>query len=182
MKRREMLTGAVSWAVLDPVPLLPASSAPTSKLVIVGAGTDRWGSPLRAGGFGWVKVSSKDTGGAWSMFESPVVPQGGVPLHVHPHQEEWFQVLDGEFLFEVGGEQRRLTSGMSLLGPRQVPHRWKNTGASVGKLLFLVQPAGWLEECFTALSQLPEAQRRDIRRFTETLAQYDIQVVGPPLP
>ena len=181
MKRREMLTGALSGAVLEQVSVLPASSGPASRLVVVGTATDRWGNPLRVGGFGWVKVSSKDTGGAWSMFESAVAPQGGVPLHVHPHQEEWFQVLEGEFLFEVGGEQRRLISGMSILGPRQVPHRWKNTGTSIGKLLFLVQPAGWLEECFAALSQLPEAQRRDGRRFKEVLAQYDIQVVGPPL-
>jgi quercetin 2,3-dioxygenase len=137
---------------------------------------------LQPGEFGWVKVSSKDTGGAWSMFESPVAPQGGVPLHLHPHQEEWFQVLEGEFLFEVGGEQCRLTSGMSILGPRQVAHRWKNTGTDVGKLLFLVQPAGWLEECFAALSNLPVVQRRDMRRFTELLAQHDIHVVGPPLP
>ncbi|HEY3456011.1 MAG TPA: cupin domain-containing protein [Bryobacteraceae bacterium] len=182
MKRREIMTAALTWAVLDEASVLHASSVPASRLVVVGAGADRWGNPLRAGGFGWVKVSSKDTGGAWSMFESPVAPQGGVPLHVHPHQEEWFQVLEGEFLFEVGGEQRRLISGMSILGPRQVPHRWKNTGTSIGKLLFLVQPAGWLEECFAALSQLPENQRRDVRRFTEILAQHDIQVVGPPLP
>ncbi len=91
-------------------------------------------------------------------------------------------MLQGEFLFEVGGEQHQLNSGMSILGPRQIPHRWKNTGASLGKLLILMQPAGWLEECFTALSQLTEAQRRDIRVFTDVLAKHDIQVVGPPLP
>lgn len=63
MKRREIMTAALTWAVLDEASVLHASSVPASKLVVVGAGADRWGNPLRAGGFGWVKVSSKDTGG-----------------------------------------------------------------------------------------------------------------------
>jgi quercetin dioxygenase-like cupin family protein len=174
MKRRELMIGALGT--------LPISSPAASKLLIVGEGMDRWGNPLQPATFRWVKVSSKDTGGAWSLFENPVAPQAGVPLHMHPHQEEWFQVLQGEFLFEVGGEQRQLRPGMSILGPRQIPHRWKNTGTSLGKLLILMQPAGWLEECFSALARLTEAQRRDVGVFTALLAQHDIQVVGPSLP
>lgn len=64
MKRREVLTSALSCAILPTASVLHASSAPASKLVIVGAGVDRWGNRLQPGGFGWVRVSSKDTGGA----------------------------------------------------------------------------------------------------------------------
>ena len=58
------------------------------ELVIVGADVDRWGDPIRPAGFGLVKGSSKDTGGAWAMFESPVASRIGVgipslpPIHI----------------------------------------------------------------------------------------------------
>jgi hypothetical protein len=70
---------------------------------------------------------------------------------------------------------------MSILGPRQIPHRFKNTGTSVGKLLILVQPAAQLEECFAAMVRLTEAERRDPQVLKNILAQHDIEVVGPPL-
>ena len=116
------------------------------------------------------------------MFESPISPGSGVPLHLHHHQEEWFYVLAGEFLIEVGGEQHELATGMSILGPRQVPHRFRNKGLAVGKLLILVQPAALLEECFAALSQLPEKDRQNAELLKKLVAQYDIEIIGPPLP
>jgi uncharacterized cupin superfamily protein len=69
-------------------------------------------------------------------------------LHLHFLQEEWFQVLQGDFIFEAGGEQHRMTPGTSILVPRMVPHRFQNTGSSTGKVLILAQPAGTLEEFF----------------------------------
>ena len=99
------------------------------------------------------------------MFESPVSAGFGVPLHLHHHQEEWFHVLAGEFLFEIGGEQHRLTTGMSILGPRQVSHRFKNIGEAVGKLLILVQPAGLLEEVSPQLWDCPRRTDKMFRRL-----------------
>ena len=182
MRRRGFLAcgaGVAAWGALS---MTRADSVPSGKPVVVGADVDRWGHPIRPAGFGWVKVSSKDTGGAWAMFESPVPAGFGVPLHLHHHQEEWFHVLAGEFLFEVGGEQHRLTTGMSILGPREVSHRFKNTDAAVGKLLILVQPAGLLEECFAAIAGLPERERQNVQTLKKILAQYDIDVTGPPIP
>jgi quercetin 2,3-dioxygenase len=148
---------------------------------IVGDGVDRWGKQIRASGFPWVKVSSKDTGGAWSMFESPVLPQTGVPLHVHNHQEEWFYVREGEFLFEIGGQRHSMAAGASILGPRGIPHRFKNAGTGPGKLLILCQPAGLMEECSAALARMAEVDRRKAEKIKAVLAQYDIDVIGPPL-
>jgi mannose-6-phosphate isomerase-like protein (cupin superfamily) len=183
VRRRELLqlgAGAVAWGTVS---IARADSVPEfDKVLVVEADVDRWGHAIKPAGYGWVKVSSKDTGGGWAMFESQVVPGTGVPLHVHHHQEEWFQVLAGEFLFDVGGEQHRLTTGMSILGPRQVAHRFKNTGPSVGTLLILAQPAGTLEECFAEIAQLPEGERRNPKTLATILVKHDIDVTGPPLP
>ena len=39
----------------------------------------------------------------------------------------------GQFIFEAGGEQHRMTPGMSILVPRLVPHRFQNIGSSTGR-------------------------------------------------
>jgi mannose-6-phosphate isomerase-like protein (cupin superfamily) len=133
---------------------------------------------MKAAGYGWTKVSTKDTGGAWSMFESPVDPQVGPPLHLHHHQEEWFHVLAGEFLFEVGGQQYDLKPGMSILGPRQIPHRWQNRSQSVGRLLILLQPAGMMEEFFEVPRPRPVGSEKQEKEFWE---RYGMALLGPPL-
>ena len=41
---------------------------------------------------------------------------------------------------------------MSLLAPRQIPHRWKKLNDSDGRLLILVQPAGRTPMTETAIA------------------------------
>src|ERR1700760_3999647 len=65
----------------------------------------------------WTKISGKDTGEKWSMFEAVVPSRHGVPLHLHNSQDEWFWVLSGQFDVEVGGKLYHLKSGASLLAP-----------------------------------------------------------------
>ncbi len=117
----------------------------------------------------------------WSMFESRV-PRGlAVPLHQHHSQEEWFWVLEGEFLFEVGGERHRLTAGMSLLAPRQVPHRWTKSNGSDGRLLILAQPADRLEDFFGSFTRLSFAQQCDMAVMSGLFADCGMELLGPPL-
>ena len=49
-----------------------------------------------------IKIGRDDTGGAYGLVEI-VVPEGvGSPWHVHPEEDEWFYVLEGEITFWVG--------------------------------------------------------------------------------
>jgi Cupin domain len=43
--------------------------------------------------------------------------KGGFPQHIHPHQDEWFYVIEGEFLFEVGHDRVTLRTGGSITPP-----------------------------------------------------------------
>lgn len=182
MTRRKLLEASFVSSLTAALHPELAEGATGTPGVLVGNGVDRWGARMGPSGYPWVKISTRDTGGAWSAFESPVSPQAGVPLHVHHRQEEWFYVLEGKFLFEVGGQPNTMTPGMSLLGPRGVPHRFKNTGESTGRILILCQPAGLMEECSAAISRMTQSERSNPERMKALLAQYDIEVVGPPLP
>jgi quercetin dioxygenase-like cupin family protein len=149
---------------------------------VVKSDVDRWGQQIAPSVSPWVKVSSKDTGGAWSMFEGVIAPRFGPPLHLHFRQEEWFQVMQGEFIFEAGGERHGMAPGMSILVPRMVPHRFQNIGSSTGKVLILAQPAGTLEEFFDGFSKLSERELAGGDKVNELFADHGMRVLGPPLP
>lgn len=182
MDRRAVLQSLVAATAVAGAPSHATIRVPSGELFVAGASVDQPNHPLDPFRAGFVKVSSRETGYAWAMFEPHVPPGSGVPLHVHHHQEEWFYVLDGEFLIEVGGKQQRMTTGMGILGPRMVPHRFKNSGESPGRLLVLAQPAGLLEQSFEEIFQLPVGEQHDTAILKKLLAKYDIEVIGPPLP
>jgi mannose-6-phosphate isomerase-like protein (cupin superfamily) len=52
-----------------------------------------------------IKISSRDTDGAFTLFEAQSLPQEGPPLHLHREQDETFRILEGQFLFEVDGQE-----------------------------------------------------------------------------
>ncbi len=72
-----------------------------------------------------VKVSGKDTDGDLAIFEQTAISQGrGIPLHVHRLQDEIFNIIEGEYYFQVGEEKHRLSAGDSIFLPRNIPHAW----------------------------------------------------------
>src|SRR5215210_1785180 len=65
-----------------------------------------------------IKVSIDDTAGQFGLVEI-VVPAGlGSPWHVHPEEDEWFYILDGEFTVYVGETRLSLRAGSFAFGPK----------------------------------------------------------------
>ena len=126
-----------------------------------------------------VKVSGKDTGGDLAVFEQTSLSQGrGTPLHLHHSQDEIFQVLEGEYYFQVGEEKHRLTVGDSIFLPRKVPHAWTQVSEK-GKMVVILQPAGKLEDFFVTMSVLDHEPTA--KEIAQIFADNEMQVVGPPL-
>ena len=70
--------------------------------------------------------TAEDTGGELMSGELVVAPSGGNPLHVHPLQEEHFEVLSGTFGVQIGDERRSLGEGEEATVAPGMPHRWFN--------------------------------------------------------
>ncbi len=69
-----------------------------------------------------IKIGRDDTAGQYGLLEI-VVPAGvGSPWHVHPEEDEWFYVLEGELTFWVADTSLSLTAGSFAFGPKGVPH------------------------------------------------------------
>ncbi len=125
------------------------------------------------------KVSALDTNGGLCITEITDVLKGGVARHFHHEQEEWFYVIESEYIIEVGEERYKLGPGDSVLAPRKVAHVWAHVGEGTGKLLIVFQPAGEMEAFFGELAKLGSSpQREELQRL---FSSHGMELTGPPL-
>src|ERR1700728_1832737 len=113
-----------------------STSPPSSALHVVGAGEDRSGHPHSLG-FSTIlfKVPTSETAGGLFVIEHTHLLPGGPPLHLHLSQEEWFYVMAGEAVFQVGEQRVHLHAGDSVLAPRRVPHTFSSVGTTPGRMI-----------------------------------------------
>ncbi len=181
MERRSFLKAAAAvfpavglngFALSDtPAPAAPEGVHP------VAAGQDRFGESHSLG-FSTIlfKTVPSETNGGLLVIEHMHLGNGGPPLHFHLHQDEWFYVLEGEVLFQVGGSRKQLGAGESVLGPRGVPHAFMGVGEKPARMVITFTPAGKMEEFFREVA-VPNGPKMD----APTFARYDMKYVGPPL-
>lgn len=156
-----------------------ADTAPGVPFAVrVAAGQDRFGEQRRlVTNVIDFKVTPQDSTGLL-ILELTSHAKGGPERHRHVEQDEWFHVLEGQLLIEVGSEQFRLTSGDAVLAPRRVPHVWANVGDGNLRLLIVLSPAGKMEAFFRDMATLTAPPPPD----PELWRRYDMEWVGPPLP
>lgn len=123
----------------------------------------------------FVKVGTVDTQGQMFVLEHRHTAKGGPPRHLHREQDEWWYVLEGRYIAEVGSQRYRLGPGDSLFGPRRVPHAFAFVGDTVGRLLIVFQPAGRMEALFEDIAG--QSGFSDPSKLPE----YGTERVGPPL-
>ena len=125
------------------------------------------------------KVSSFDTDGALTVFEqNGFTPKGGPPLHIHLFQDEYFYIVEGEYLFQVGEEKYHMRPGDTIFLPRNVQHAFVQL-TETGKVIVSYMPAGSMEDFFkTTDSWTAPPSNAEIERVFEN---HDMKVVGPPL-
>jgi quercetin dioxygenase-like cupin family protein len=143
----------------------------------VAAGEDRFGEH-RGLGVSTIafKVVPHDSSGLL-ILENTFQARGGPARHLHYDQDDWFYVLEGEFLVEVGQERRRLQPGDSLLAPRQVPHVWAYVGDRRGRILITFMPAGAMEAFFREVTKANAMPPQDPGLWRA----HGMELVGPPL-
>ena len=182
MKRKNFLLTAITAmpAILLATPFKPASPDRSKKGFVVKSGESRFAEKTFLGGKNSndIKISKKDTNGDLSVFEYVGIEKTGPPLHIHPHQDEIFFVVEGNYLFKVGDEKHVLKEGDTIFLPRGVPHTFLQI-SEVGKLFFLFQPSGKMEDFFRTIGSLtaPPTPEQGAAIF----ADHDMLVVGPPL-
>jgi quercetin dioxygenase-like cupin family protein len=120
------------------------------------------------------------------------LPRGGrVPggLHIHPSQEERFEVVKGTMRFRLRRETIIAGPGMVVVVPPGLPHDFANAGGEDALVRVEIRPALKMEQLFEMAVALAEEGRTmrkgipkplDLALFTREFEQ-EVQAAFPPL-
>ena len=136
-----------------------------------------------------VKISRADTNGQYGLLEI-VVPAGlGSPWHVHPEEDEWFYVLDGQLTFYVGDTRLDLTAGGFAFGPKRVPHTFIGVAPATRALVGFspMQFEGFLRDVgqpapARVLPPPHAGPPPDLSRLAPIAKRNGFDILGPPGP
>ncbi|MBN2395363.1 MAG: cupin domain-containing protein [Candidatus Atribacteria bacterium] len=155
----------------------------TKKGFKVNAGEGRFGKHYKMKGVTQnildIKISGKDTENDSAVFEQTgLSPNGGPPLHIHPFQDEWFYVIEGEYLFQVGDDKYQMKSGDTIFLPRNVQHAFIQL-TEIGKMIVSYLPAGKMEAFFQVTDRWTSPPSKE--EIAKVFEDHDMIVVGAPL-
>lgn len=126
------------------------------------------------------------------LAEVETDPGGDVPEHVHPAQTEWWEVVEGDVTFIIGGHPRRASAGDQICAQAGVRHAFVNDGSTVALLRVRISPAGDLEAFLTEAARLATTGAFNQRGIPSSPAaalavarlalryRADIQITSPP--
>lgn len=107
-------------------------------------------------------------------FETNSEPGQFVPVHIHPTQDEFILVLDGELDLKLDGLWTKAKAGDLVRMPRGVPHGYFNKSDKPARALFWVSPARKLEALFNELHNLSDVA--DVVRIS---ALHEVDFLPP---
>ncbi len=135
------------------------------------------------------RQTSRDTGGEAVVIECFVQPTGFVAAaHVHPSQEERFQILRGSVGFRVGKNERIAGPGERVTVPAGAAHRFWNAGDTEAHFVCEVRPALQFEQLLETMFALAADGRTNRKGMPNPLrlaviARHhfdDVQLPFPP--
>ena len=107
-------------------------------------------------------------------FETNSEPGQFVPVHVHPTQDEFILVQEGQLELKLDGKWQTAKAGDLVRMPRGVPHGYFNKSDKPTRALFWVSPAGKLEALFDTLHNMT-----DVPAVIEASARHDVDFLPP---
>lgn len=131
----------------------------------------------------WRRVA-RETNGELLQGELFAVP-GGHPAaaHVHPHQEERFEVLAGTLQLVVDGRRTILEPGDKAVVAPGRSHTWCNIGAEEARVLGEFRPALRTEMFFETIFGLAKAGKvnskglPNLLRLAVIMREYDEEIL-----
>ncbi len=137
-----------------------------------------------------VKATAEQTGGEFFLVEEHVPRGTSPPLHVHPHDDETFYVVEGELTFYLGDGQTvpsqtvPASAGSFLHIPKgYFPHAFRVDSETAR---FLVRTTPRHEQFFRASAKparsrtIPPPEPLDMEKIRAAGAEYGVEILGPP--
>lgn len=119
-----------------------------------------------------IRKTARDTGG--ELFQGDLYLQPGAFVaaeHIHPLQEERFEVIAGTLRGRVAGKEFTSGPGETVVVPRGAPHVWWNAGDEELHCLVDLRPALRIESFFETFFGLAQDGKVDPKTGLPNLVQ-----------
>lgn len=135
--------------------------------------------------------TTHDTGGELLEVESYLPPGSIEPVeHLHPRQEEHFEVIAGEVRVRLAGQVRTLRAGDTLLIPPGTPHAMWNAGSTEAGFIWQTRPALKTETFFETVwglardGKVDDRGRPNLLQTAVLMREYadEFRLTKPPRP
>ena len=135
--------------------------------------------------------TTHDTGGELLEVESYLPPGSIEPVeHLHPRQEEHFEVIAGEVRVRLAGQVRTLRAGDTLLIPPGTPHAMWNAGSTEAGFIWQTRPALKTETFFETVwglasdGKVDDRGRPSLLQTAVLMREYadEFRLTKPPRP
>jgi quercetin dioxygenase-like cupin family protein len=101
--------------------------------------------------------TSAQTGGEYVLIELELAPGGHVAAaHVHPYQDETFEIVEGRVGFKAGKRELVAVAGGEVSVPRGTPHKFWNAGEETARFRVEVRPALRFEQLIETMFMLAQ--------------------------
>lgn len=144
---------------------------------IPGEGTTYWtGFPNT------IRITRKQTGGAFTLIEIEVPPGLSGPPHVHHREHQTDHVIEGELVYTVGDETIVAGPGTVVHCPRGIPHTFANETDEPAVVYDWLHPAGFDEFMAAAAPELTDPSsppELDMDRVLELAPEYGLEFMMP---
>lgn len=107
-------------------------------------------------------------------FETNSEPGQYVPVHIHPTQDEFILVQEGQLELKLDGEWLTAKAGDLVRMPRGIPHGYFNKSDKLCKALFWVSPKRKLDDLFSKLDNMS-----DVDEIVKVSAAHEVDFLPP---
>jgi quercetin dioxygenase-like cupin family protein len=135
------------------------------------------------------RKTSADTGGEYLEFDVELTPDGAVPgMHVHPNQQERFEILSGNVRFRKGIKKIDAKAGDVVVVEPGKAHKFENKGEQGAAMRVRVTPALEMERLLETAVQLAQDGRVTKKGMPKPLdlalfvSEFKNEVRGPGSP
>jgi quercetin dioxygenase-like cupin family protein len=135
------------------------------------------------------RKTAADTNGELLEFDIELTPDGHVPgAHVHPVQQERFEVLSGTVRFRKGLRRVTAAAGDIVVVEPGTIHKFENAGEDTASMRVQVSPALEMERLFETAVALAEEGRVTSKGMPKPLElalfvrEFKSEVRGPGSP
>jgi quercetin dioxygenase-like cupin family protein len=136
------------------------------------------------------RTTAAETNGELVAIDLELPPGGRVPggLHIHPLQEERFEVVRGVMRFRMRRRRMRAGPGEVVVVPPGMPHDFANAGDETALVRVEIRPALKMEQLFETAVALAEQGRTMLGGIPKPLElalltrefEQEVRAASPP--